>query len=352
IPVDILVLVVGDVLAGNRREFQSIRSFSLASRLFRHIALKLYFTKLRLTWMVKAGRVFNIPDSAGWVRYLASDMHIMTSQALSGCNFTALTKLEINCVNEHKGSAMPQMSLLAPVLPPLLTELKLVSLPCISRLMLQKISDRCRELAELELSVAERIDVGCCWLCFEESQSCSTHSPVPGVYDSAEDLASDFGDALRPLTRLRRLSLGIFLSEEGVLSKHTVDHSSRWEAYRFFGRAKPDYSLPLHDLDDCEHDETVTSSSVFTPAECVKCSDEHSRRVRMSELNAAIKLAQRLKGLESVRWTSWWTIGPLSDEFDEVDWQEGDDGGAGWSEIWIRRREGRVRVKREPWGEC
>ena len=70
-----------------------------------------------------------------------------------------------------------------------LSMLKLTYLPRIDASLLALIAFRFPSLTTLELSCTERLDKTCCWLCFEESGSCTVHSPIPDVYPSVKNLA-------------------------------------------------------------------------------------------------------------------------------------------------------------------
>lgn len=70
-----------------------------------------------------------------------------------------------------------------------LSSVKLTYLPRIDVTLLSLLAGRFPSLTNLELSCTERLDEGCCWLCFDESSSCIVHSPIPDYFPSAERLA-------------------------------------------------------------------------------------------------------------------------------------------------------------------
>lgn len=70
-----------------------------------------------------------------------------------------------------------------------LQNLHLTSLPWITTALLKKISASFPDLKELLLSVTERLYLGCCWICLEDTAGTIVHSPVPDEYLTVEDLA-------------------------------------------------------------------------------------------------------------------------------------------------------------------
>ncbi|KAI0057197.1 hypothetical protein BV25DRAFT_1831331, partial [Artomyces pyxidatus] len=98
---------------------------------------------------------------------------------------------------------------------------------------------------------------------------------------------------------------------------------------------------------------------LYTPAECTRCFETYSTQAREDELTASIKLAQVLKNLESVRWSSWFSASRAKVDGEAeygkaagvVVHPEGEEDvqGPGWTQVWILRKAGRIRVRRTPW---
>ena len=70
-----------------------------------------------------------------------------------------------------------------------LETLTLTSLCRIDLPLLKIIATRFPRLIDLSLSCTERLDLDCCWGCFEESASNIVHSPIPDMFATSEDLA-------------------------------------------------------------------------------------------------------------------------------------------------------------------
>jgi hypothetical protein len=67
-----------------------------------------------------------------------------------------------------------------------LTILTLTALPRIDVPLLSLISRTFPRLIDLYLSSTERLDLTHCWDCFQESLSCTDHSPIPEQYGDAD----------------------------------------------------------------------------------------------------------------------------------------------------------------------
>ena len=73
--------------------------------------------------------------------------------------------------------------------PSCLESLTLTSLSRIDVPLLKIIVACFPHLITLSLSCTERLDLDCCWGCFEESASAIVHSPIPGMFSTSADLA-------------------------------------------------------------------------------------------------------------------------------------------------------------------
>lgn len=146
-----------------------------------------------------------------------------------------------------------------------------------------------------------------------------------------------FGEALQPMSDLKDVYLGVFLSRDSMLWEHL------------------------------EHGQEVTGSldqsgmSTAPDDDCDICEDIEGD-VRSAELQASLIMAQKLKRLETIGWASFFgyggpdmdTYGERADDDDERE----DTGCAGKStkygmskrtKMWTQRAGGRVRVRRLPW---
>ena len=116
--------------------------------------------------------------------------------------------------------------------------------------------------------------------------------------------------ALAPLKKLKHLHLGIFLSEEYLIREH-IYHS---------------------DIGDDDEEETP-----FGPERCVICIARYAERIRQRELIAAMELSRCVKTLETVTWGSFFS----KQEKERIERS---------TCIWVLRSNGRIRVRRCPWG--
>lgn len=139
-----------------------------------------------------------------------------------------------------------------------------------------------------------------------------------------------FATALKPLTNLTHLHLGIFLSDERLITSH------------------------LYHAEDLNFHE---SSTAYGPDECRVCWNLGVPEiVRRREMETAIDMAQKLKAIKSIGWSSFfngtWRIRRI-DEIEEDDLEGEDETGYDTetrsTTIWVLRKAGRIRVKRTPW---
>lgn len=117
--------------------------------------------------------------------------------------FTLLTTLELDFAGDGLATQNTRATLLFKNIAAELTRMKLTHLPRIDTALLSLIASRFASLNVLELSCTERLDEQCCWLCFEESSTCTSHSPIPDLFVDVEHLAVRPTDIL--LLNTRRL---------------------------------------------------------------------------------------------------------------------------------------------------
>ncbi|KAI0311864.1 hypothetical protein OF83DRAFT_1177166 [Amylostereum chailletii] len=378
LPVEILEHIVKDVLDARRRRFKLIANLSRAARQLRTIALRAYFSSITLESAERVRALENIPGVDVWARALRAPLHAVMDARLPTPlqAYRNLHTLALSCASFNIRSLPSKLlPLFSSPLPPTLRTLALVALPHITARVLDAIAHACPSLDALALSVVERLDSEtCCWDCYEESESSILHSPVGQQYKDLSTLVTAYARALRPLQHLRHLSLGIFLSPQRVLADHIDLHTAKRQSWRTIGSPSADsVSAPQT---PCPHGATPRPAKLgeyrwigvdgplaagsgpfvfkpFPPAECVRCFETWSAQVRGDELLAAIGIAQELKRLETIRWSSWFSgradkaEGGVDEE--EVGWDGATDGR--WTKVWVQRENGRVRVARKAWSE-
>ncbi|KAF8880193.1 hypothetical protein BD779DRAFT_1676064 [Infundibulicybe gibba] len=251
-----------------------------------------------------------------------------------------LRSLDVQFAQEGLSTQHARLTLLVKnIIATNLTSLTLSSLPRIDIPLLRLIVKSFPRLVNLHLSCTERLDFNCCWVCFEDSLGCTIHSPVPDSYANPEDLGEAFANALKPLTWLTHLHLGIFLSHEQLMYAH-IDHSLQTERSLHHESAEP---------------------------ECQLC-DAVAAGVRVQELAVSLVLAQKLKAVKSIGWSSFFvacaTKGSEEDRGQNTNHGNGaneqsrasDPGGRAatisvplQTTIWVLRIGGRIRVRRRPW---
>ncbi|KAI0281098.1 hypothetical protein BGY98DRAFT_1095046 [Russula aff. rugulosa BPL654] len=314
-----------------------------------------------------------------------------------------LESLVLKCESVPAPSLAAGILLVFPHLPERLVSLRLTSLSSITQLLLKEIAGRCVNLRELELSVVQRLSTDCCWLCFEESSSSNEHSPVGSEADlsTAGDLAvSDcpylvstsiygicsphscrrqvyYAKYLRPLENLKRLSLGVFLSSPVVLREHIDNHSLEREDCQLTPCTLDDsFSAPHTPAVDGQEgrprvhpyrksaggDVTIVDNGIaigcrpYTPSKCSLCWEAHGLRTRKDELMATMRLAQNLKNLDFVRWSSWFNPmktmpglpdrSPVNDIVGKYQTGMAELKDAQWATFEIKREEQRIKVWR------
>ncbi|KAF7430703.1 hypothetical protein PC9H_006414 [Pleurotus ostreatus] len=221
-----------------------------------------------------------------------------------------------------------------------LTALKLTSLARIDVPLLRLISKNTPALVHLHVSCTERLWYECCWNCYTDNAECFIHSPIPDMFIDADDLARQFSLALKPLTKLTHLHMGIFLTQESYLYEHVA-------------HARYEQSYPPDECDVC------TKTTLQTPFIDSDLSDDHPQNNALDildpaaemeaiELRASLIFAKNIRSLTRISWSSW--LGQRS----SVDWKGEeeptvDTRGAPNTTIWIRRHAGRVRLRSAPW---
>lgn len=194
-------------------QFFTIASFALASRQFRLIAFRRYFLtfseSLLRRWQIMVPLIRSYAHHTRCViilmilrdllriyatlvhRNLKSTVYILTTSPASLSLFSSLFSLTVDCSSEGLASQHDRFRLLFRFVPVFssLARLKLTHVPRIGAPLLKSISSNFPALTHLSISSLERLDYTCCWSCFEESASTIRHSPIPEVYETAENLA-------------------------------------------------------------------------------------------------------------------------------------------------------------------
>ncbi|KZT09842.1 uncharacterized protein LAESUDRAFT_694303 [Laetiporus sulphureus 93-53] len=309
LPIEVLEELVAFRFATNHA-FSSIANLSLVSRQFRQLVLKRFFAKFHAKSAAHWTRCCQIPGVFNWVRTLHCFSGTLSVQpSLLGC-FKRLQIIELDFSSDGLATQSDRISFIFSHLTSNITELRLKCLPRIDHHLLALIASRFTALEMLDLTCADRLDEACCWLCYEESSSCSDHSPVPDCHSSVEDLSVAFATALKPLKRLEHLFIGIFLSDLDLL----YEHLSHW------------------------HEFNVEFVGTYGPDSCPACLERHSSSVRQKELIASVSIARTLPFLKTISWNTFF-----------AEDQPGDDAGARVTTLWIRRIDGFIQARRAPW---
>ncbi|RDB15745.1 hypothetical protein Hypma_003631 [Hypsizygus marmoreus] len=291
--------------------FRTIASFSLASKDFREISLRQYFHDITTTTVENWTNLFSILETLTdkgvgkntnsaftWVRAFCASSDIISHKPIRLSSFTNLHRLSIDLAKEGLSTQHPCLRALFSYFDAnhlILTSLTLSHLPRIDPLLLRLIAETFPRLSDLYLSCTERVRTDCCWSCFEDSFTCTIHSPIPDDYTDVRDMANAFSTALQPLTDLADLHLGIYLSDELVVYSHFA---------------------PL--LDDEE------KMGLSTGHICVSCLAKSPKTMKMRGLEATMVLAQRLKALRSVGW-SWFSHRGTDIEEDDINRDQGEE---------------------------
>ncbi|KAF9219744.1 hypothetical protein BS17DRAFT_760427 [Gyrodon lividus] len=345
--------------------FRSIQPFSKANSQFRTVALRRYMISLRI-------------DSA---RQLVSleKMHVSMlsrSEARESVGFDWIN-LHISFAADGRSTQKNRLSHIfnTPLMNVPMTHLTTLTFTGLWRIdtaLLGIISTAFPELTTLRLSCSEHLDVSCCWACFEESSSAVIHSPIPNHFSTASKLTTDFSKALKPLSKLTDLHLGIFLSDEEMLENH-LEHYDSPRAYErtlrttigrnhsvtHTGTTLSQSESPsighienVSYMEDEEDPDRATASIPFDdlppfphgPDLCPICSILVSApEVRTRELEASLSLARKLKSLKTISWSSFFAWKQPSPDKENIgDWRR-------TTNTYVLRADGRVRVRRRPW---
>ncbi|KAI0083954.1 hypothetical protein BDY19DRAFT_899436 [Irpex rosettiformis] len=308
IPPEVVDHIVSFVLSEHRC-FEAVASLSLTCHSYREIAFRRFFCTLSVNKKKKWTHFCQIPGMFQWVRSLD-----ITTSAISAApqilqRFSRLTALRVDFSTEglhtHEDYVKLILSnlhtsanlILTPAtkakklaLPHILT-LEFCFLPSITPHILSMVSIYCPKLEELVLKCTDRLLPDCCWTCYEEVASCTTHSPLPDVICDVGDLTRAYGKALSPLApTLVHLHLGIYLSSVDLFYDH-IEHAS----------LPPFPPLPFAFLDN----------RPYSPSFCDECQTEGYlvEEVRKTELVASAQMKLWLPMLENVCWSTWFKRG-------------------------------------------
>ncbi|TDL24099.1 hypothetical protein BD410DRAFT_720272 [Rickenella mellea] len=305
LPIELLDLIIEFSLQPVH-SFASVAGFSVASRSFRQIALRHYFSMFHVCKAERWRKATSMmPQVTSWARVLEASAEALLCSLHTLREFRSLQIVHLSFFGQSIVSQHKCANLLISNLPSTLYKLSLTDVADINILMLSCIGSNFPLLTSLEISCTERLDESCCWSCFEESASCFWHSPIPDMFPSTTTLTNALMRSLKPLKKLQHLHLGFFLSPDELLSKH-------------FRHAPEDEIGP------------------FGPEFCDVCHDMYSPTTRLAELQASVGLAQVLKKLKTVRFSSFFA-------------KQDSDACERKTTIWISRCDGRIKVRRRPW---
>ncbi|KAG1793088.1 uncharacterized protein HD556DRAFT_1375396 [Suillus plorans] len=371
--------------------FFHVHSFSLVCSQFRHVALRHYFSSIRVASAKQLAAYTNFHfslvsrnapgDSVGldYVKTLIAPSHALEAASWNPSLYRNLKHLMISFSLDGRQSqttrlkrifSPPAIPQLVPWFPPQLTSLTMTKLWRIDVPLLKTVASAFPSVKILHLSCSEQLDVSCCWTCFEESSTAVVHSPIPNYFNDITKLTDNFADSLEPLTQLTDLHLGIFLSDEEMVEKHIEHYDTPLEfdhmhriAFTSKAASPPtgnvlsqletetttgliSYSVDQDDKKEESHSGTCTEDLPFPhgPELCRTCKLFGSAsKVRTRELEASLALARKIKTLRTISWSSFFT----SQVFEPDDNKAGD-----WlrrTTAYILRANGRVRVRRRPW---
>ncbi|KAH9940864.1 uncharacterized protein BXZ73DRAFT_42334, partial [Epithele typhae] len=287
IPSEVLDGIAESLLAGCHG-FSSVGAFSLVSYQFRQVALRRYFAKLRIRSAKRWDACCRIRGACLWVRGLSALSASFGPHVGALLCFINLRYLDLDFSSEGLSTQSARARVILENITAALVVLKIRRLSRIDVILLTLIAGLFPSLSTLELSCTERLDLACCWICYEESSSCVIHSPVPELYPSANHLAKAFGRALQPLQRLKSVFLGVYLSDADMLYRH-LDRCAAFPA-------TPSPSSGHFFL-----------APPFGPDRCDTCKGEHHAVVRERERLASRTIAEQLPSLETIGWSSYFT---------------------------------------------
>ncbi|CAL1715238.1 unnamed protein product [Somion occarium] len=311
-PVEVLDEIFVWCLA-DKHEFPEIANLSLASYQFRQIVLRQYFVTLYAHSRESWSNICQIPGVFSWVRVLNCISVSLFSGLSNLLCFHNLREVHIDFSPEGLHTQQTCARKIFKYLPAKLTALELSYLPKIDVDLLSRIALKFPMLKALKLSCSERLINDCCWECYEESSSCTIHSPIPDIYIDADDMAYAFGSALKPLKHLEHLHLGIYLSELELFYYHILH--CQMVILPSMNRVWP------HAPNDCEH-----------------CCQNFADEVRTTELFASAALARYVPSVKTICWSSFFAADEPGDYPDEQT-----------TMVWVMRKDGKVKVRRAVW---
>ncbi|OCH96316.1 hypothetical protein OBBRIDRAFT_809230 [Obba rivulosa] len=321
IPSEVIDEIVAAILA-DKRAFSSIMNFSLASYQFRQIAFRRFFGRLYARSSGHWTNCCKIPGMFSWVRKLECYSSTLTGHCFYLRYFQNLQALEIDFFKDGLSTQSDRVKSILRHVTSGLTRLTFTFLPRIDTPLLDIVASTLPDLETLELSCVGRLDEDCCWGCYEDSASCTIHSPLPDIYSNVDELVEAYGSALQPLQKLEHLHLGIFLSGLDAFDQHLLHAELEHRLLQFV----------------MEHDHARDFELPFGLDFCHKCAEEHACEVRTRELYAGAAMATYLESLKTITWSSYF-----------AEKQPGDNIHERSTTMWIQRSEEKVRVRRAPW---
>ncbi|TDL24098.1 hypothetical protein BD410DRAFT_134686 [Rickenella mellea] len=304
LPVELLDLIIEFSLQPVH-SFASVAGFSLASRPFRQIALRHYFSLFHVCTAERWRKATSvIPQVTSWARILEASADALLCSLQTLRDFRSLRIVHLSFFGQNIVSQHKCVNLLISSLPSNLHELSLTDVAAIIVLMLSRIGTKFPLLTSLEISCPEWLAESCCWSCIDPTVAC----PIPDVFPTTSALVNALIRLLKPLTHLQHLQLGFFLPPDDV---------------------EPDELLSEHFDHALEEGEDLDG-----PFFCGVCEDLYSPSVALAELQASVGLAQAFKQLKSVRFSSFFQKSGACERK---------------TTIWISRVDGWIKVRRGPW---
>jgi len=205
--------------------FFHIHSFSLVCSQFRRVALRHYFSSIRVASAKQLAAYTNFHfslvsrnapcDSVGFDyvksvcsyicshtftdkldRTLIAPSHALEATSWNPSLYRNLKHLMISFSSDGRQSQTtrlkrifsPLVIPLTPRFPPQLTSLTMTQLWRIDVPLLKTVASAFPSVKILHLSCSEQLDVSCCWPCFEESSTAVVHSPIPNYFNDITKL--------------------------------------------------------------------------------------------------------------------------------------------------------------------
>lgn len=205
--------------------FVHIHSFSLVCSQFRHVALRHYFSSIRVASAKQLAAYTNFHyslvsrrnapcDSVGFDyvkcvclyicsltitdqfnRTLIAPSHALEAASWNPSLYRNLKHLMISFSSDGRQSQTTRLkcifsppATLTPWFPSQLTSLTMTRLWRIDVPLLKIVASAFPSVEILHLSCSEQLDVSCCWPCFEESSTAVVHSPIPNYFNDITKL--------------------------------------------------------------------------------------------------------------------------------------------------------------------